>query len=86
MLTALEPSPQNLNTRPNNKNRTLLVKSSKPLAPTKRLADLEDFDVHSKSSATAFFLNLPEFEQGPADLEEKIQQRISEVWSIIEAK
>lgn len=90
MLSQLEPEPpgtaqQNLTTRPNSKNRTLLLRPSKPLATT-RLVDIEDFDAHSKSSATAFFLNLPEFEAGPADLEEIIQKSIAQVWSVIEAK
>lgn len=44
--------------RPNSKNKSIILKSNNPLVEADaKLIDVPGFDVHSKSSAAAFFIN-----------------------------
>ena len=75
--------PGNLVTRPNSKNKSIILKSNNSLAEVP-LADVAGFDIHSKSSAAGFLLN--EFEQHDHQFEERIQASVEKVWTLIESK
>lgn len=78
----------NLLSRPNSKNKSIILKSNNPLVePEQRLIDVPGFDVHSKSSAAAFFINqIDQNQQGINEIEDMIQSRIQAVWTQFEEK
>lgn len=64
----------NLISRPNSKNKSIILKSNNPLVEADaKLIDVPGFDVHSKSSAAAFFINqIDQNQQNFYEIEEMI--------------